>query len=111
MLHRTPLLEGSQDIHASTVGQINIMGLPGVIVPGGYYPNGSPFSLIFVGELFSEADLLGYAFDYEQATMHRVAPTLWIPEPNSVVLMFVAVTSLLTTRCLRRRGQYFPTPR
>ena len=35
-----------------------------------------PFCLIFVGPLWSEADLLAYAFAYEHATRHRRAPTL-----------------------------------
>jgi hypothetical protein len=38
-------------------------------------PHRKPF-LIFVGEPFSEAELLGYAFDFEQATLHRTSPAL-----------------------------------
>ena len=38
-----------QTIQETTVGEINIAGLPGVNVPAGYYRSGSPFSLIFVG--------------------------------------------------------------
>lgn len=49
--------------------EINIMGTPGVTVPAGNYEDGSPFSLSFLGESFSEADLLGFAYDYEQATV------------------------------------------
>ncbi len=55
---------------------INILGLPGVTVPGGYYKNGAPFSLIFIGRQWSEATLLRIAYAYEQSTKHRVAPTL-----------------------------------
>ena len=61
---------------ATTVSEINIAGLPGVTVPAGRYANGAPFSLIFVGRLWSEADLLGLAYDYEQATHHRIVPLL-----------------------------------
>jgi Asp-tRNA(Asn)/Glu-tRNA(Gln) amidotransferase A subunit family amidase len=61
---------------ATTVSEINIAGLPGVTVPAGRFGGGSPFSLIFVGRLWSEAQLLGFAFAYEQATRHRVVPTL-----------------------------------
>lgn len=61
---------------ATTVSEINIAGLPGVTVPAGRFGNGSPFSLIFVGPMWSEADLLGYAFDYEQATHLRIVPEL-----------------------------------
>ncbi len=66
----------SQPILETTVCEINIAGLPGVTVPAGYYASGSPFCLIVVGRQWSEADLLAYAYAYEQATHHRRAPTL-----------------------------------
>ncbi|WP_072013882.1 amidase family protein [Myxosarcina sp. GI1] len=71
-----PDLFSDESYSATTVSEINILGTPGVTVPAGYYEDGSPFSLIFLGEAFSEADLLGYAYDYEQATMLREAPEL-----------------------------------
>jgi Asp-tRNA(Asn)/Glu-tRNA(Gln) amidotransferase A subunit family amidase len=61
---------------ATTVSEINIAGLPGVTVPAGRFAGGSPFSLIFIGRLWSEAQLLGFAFAYEQATRRRIVPTL-----------------------------------
>jgi Asp-tRNA(Asn)/Glu-tRNA(Gln) amidotransferase A subunit family amidase len=61
---------------ATTVSEINIAGLPGVTVPAGQFANGSPFALIFVGKMWSEAELLGFAFDYEQASRHRIVPEL-----------------------------------
>lgn len=70
---------------ATTVSEINIAGLPGVTVPAGQFANGGPFSLIFVGRLWSEADLLTFAYDYEQATHHRITPKLvedFYSEPN-----------------------------
>ena len=69
-------LHGSDTIHETTVGEINIAGLPGVTVPAGYYASGAPFCLIFVGRQWSEADLLAYAYGYEQATRHRRPPDL-----------------------------------
>ncbi len=71
-----PLLHGTDTIHETTVGEINIAGLPGVTVPAGYYESGAPFNLILVGRMWSEADLLGLAYAYEHATRHRRAPTL-----------------------------------
>lgn len=71
-----PDLFSDERYSATTVSEINILGTPGVTVPAGYYDDGSPFSLIFLGESFSEADLLGYAFDYEQASLLREAPEL-----------------------------------
>lgn len=76
MLQATPGLTENRNISSSTVDAINIMGTPGVTVPAGYYENGSPFSLMFLGDLFSEAELLAMAYDYEQATLHRNAPNL-----------------------------------
>jgi aspartyl-tRNA(Asn)/glutamyl-tRNA(Gln) amidotransferase subunit A len=67
---------GPEPILETTVCEINIAGLPGVTVPAGYYASGSPFCLIVVGRKWSEADLLAYAYAYEQATHHRRAPTL-----------------------------------
>lgn len=61
---------------ATTVSEVNISGLPLVTVPAGYYQNGSPFALVFMGEMWSEAKLLGFSYAYEQATKHRVAPML-----------------------------------
>lgn len=61
---------------ATTVSEINIAGLPGVTVPAGRYSNGAPFALIFVGRMWSEADLLAYAYAYEQDTRHRIVPAL-----------------------------------
>ena len=35
-----PPLHGTETIHETTVGEINIAGLPGVTVPAGYYASG-----------------------------------------------------------------------
>ncbi|WP_424630966.1 amidase [Bradyrhizobium sp. SYSU BS000235] len=71
-----PPIKGPETILETTVCEINIAGLPGVTVPAGYYASGSPFCLIVVGRLWSEADILAYAYAYEQATHHRRAPKL-----------------------------------
>ena len=55
---------------------INDIGLPAVTVPFGYYPDGTPFVLAFIGDLWTEAALLGYAYDLEQATKARIPPQL-----------------------------------
>lgn len=69
-------LHGTDIIHETTVSEINIAGLPAVTVPAGFYASGAPFNLIIVGPQWSEVDLLGIAFAYEQATKHRKAPML-----------------------------------
>jgi Asp-tRNA(Asn)/Glu-tRNA(Gln) amidotransferase A subunit family amidase len=63
-------------IKETTVSEINIAGMPAVAMPAGYYASGAPFGLLFVGKLWSEADLLAYAYSYETATRHRRAPAL-----------------------------------
>ena len=71
-----PPLHGTEPIHETTVSEINIAGLPAVTIPAGYYAAGAPFGLVLVGRMWSEADLLGYAYAYEAATKHRRAPVL-----------------------------------
>lgn len=61
-------------IDATTSSAINIAGIPGVVVPSGAYPQGQPFSLIFVGRMWSEGQLLAYAYDYEQRVKGRLVP-------------------------------------
>lgn len=59
-------------MEATTSSVINIAGIPGVVVPSGAYPEGQPFSLIFVGRMWSERELIGYAYDYEQFVKGRL---------------------------------------
>jgi aspartyl-tRNA(Asn)/glutamyl-tRNA(Gln) amidotransferase subunit A len=75
-------LHGTETIHETTVCEINIAGLPGVTVPAGYYASGAPFNLIFVGPMWSEAQLLSLAYAYECATRHRRPPALAAGPPH-----------------------------
>jgi amidase/aspartyl-tRNA(Asn)/glutamyl-tRNA(Gln) amidotransferase subunit A len=79
-----PELFSGDFISETTVSAINIAGLPAVTVPGGQYANGAPFSLIFVGQRWSEAELLGFAYAYEQATHYRIVPELVTGDSMSV---------------------------
>ena len=45
-------------------------------VPYSYFDDGTPFVLAWIGDTWSEADLLAWAFALEQATQARVPPTL-----------------------------------
>ncbi|WLA84836.1 amidase [Bradyrhizobium elkanii] len=76
MLQELPPLHGNELIRETTVNEINIAGLPGITVPAGYYASGAPFGLIFVGRMWSEAELLAYAYAYEWATRHRKIPNM-----------------------------------
>jgi len=50
-----------------------VAGYPHVTVPAGYV-HGLPVGLSFVGPAWSEAALIGMAYAYEQATLHRRVP-------------------------------------
>jgi len=76
MFAPVPDLFSDESYANTTVSEINVLGTPGVIISGGYYSDHSPFALIFLGEPFSEAKLLGLAYDYEQVTSLRREPSL-----------------------------------
>lgn len=49
---------------------------PALTVPAGYTSNGEPFGVTFVGSLNDDVKLLNIGYCYEQATQHRIPPTL-----------------------------------
>ena len=49
-------------------------GLPAIVVPGGYTPDGLPVGVEMLGRPFAEADLIRLAYSYEQGTHHRRPP-------------------------------------
>jgi amidase len=55
---------------------VNALGLPVVTVPFAYYDDGTPFVVAFIGDTWTEAELLAYAYDLEQASRARVPPEL-----------------------------------
>jgi Asp-tRNA(Asn)/Glu-tRNA(Gln) amidotransferase A subunit family amidase len=60
----------------SNTGWANRIGVPAIVVPGGYYANGLPFGLELSARQWKDGDLLGWAFAYEQATKYRKPPVL-----------------------------------
>jgi Asp-tRNA(Asn)/Glu-tRNA(Gln) amidotransferase A subunit family amidase len=60
----------------SDTSWVNMLGVPAVVVVGGFYPGGLPFGLEISGKPWHDGDLLGYAYAYEQATHHRHPPVL-----------------------------------
>jgi len=60
----------------SDTSWVNMIGVPAVVVPGGFYPDGLPFGLEISARPWKDGDLLGWAFAYEQATRHRRPPVL-----------------------------------
>ncbi len=51
-----------------------VSGLPAITVPAGYATDGMPVGLEMIGREFSETDLIGLAFAFEQLTAHRRPP-------------------------------------
>ncbi|HTJ30113.1 MAG TPA: amidase [Acidobacteriaceae bacterium] len=60
----------------SETSWVNILGVPAIVVSGGFYPGGLPFGLEISTRPWHDGDLLGWAYDYEQATHHRHPPVL-----------------------------------
>lgn len=60
----------------SDTSWVNMLGVPAVVVVGGYYAGGLPFGLEISARPWHDGDLLGYAYAYEQATHHRHPPVL-----------------------------------
>lgn len=50
-------------------------GLPQVTVPAGYMGGRYPVGVSFLGRMWTDRELLGLAYAYEQATRHRRPPT------------------------------------
>ena len=65
----------SEGPHSAT-SWVNMIGVPAVVVPAGFYASGLPFGLEIAARPWGDAQLLGYAFAWEQATHLRRAPTL-----------------------------------
>jgi Asp-tRNA(Asn)/Glu-tRNA(Gln) amidotransferase A subunit family amidase len=60
----------------SDTGWVNMIGVPAVVVPAGFYPNGLPFGLEISARRWHDGDLLGWAYAFEQATRLRRPPVL-----------------------------------
>jgi amidase len=65
----------SEGPHSAT-SWVNMLGVPAVVVVGGFYDGGLPFGLEFSARPWKDGDLLGYAYAWEQATHHRRPPVL-----------------------------------
>jgi amidase len=59
---------------SSATSIANQTGFPDLIVPAGMTKEGLPVTISFFGPAYSEAKLIGYGYDFEQATQARVLP-------------------------------------
>ena len=62
-------------------------GLPHFIVPAGMTNNGLPVTISLAGPPYSEPKLLGYGFDFEQATKAIVAPKMTPALPGDTLTL------------------------
>jgi amidase len=69
-----PLLGGAQA--GSNAALSANTGFPAIAVPAGFTDRGFPVGVELLARPFGEPTLLGLAFDYERATLHRRAPDL-----------------------------------
>jgi Asp-tRNA(Asn)/Glu-tRNA(Gln) amidotransferase A subunit family amidase len=60
----------------SATSWVNMIGVPAIVVPAGFYSSGLPFGLEFSARPWSDASLLAVAYAWEQATHLRKPPTL-----------------------------------
>jgi Asp-tRNA(Asn)/Glu-tRNA(Gln) amidotransferase A subunit family amidase len=60
----------------SNTGWVNSIGVPAIVVSGGFYASGLPFGLEISARQWKDGDLLGWAYAYEQATKFRHPPVL-----------------------------------
>ncbi len=65
----------SEGPHSET-SWVNMIGVPAIVVSGGFYPSGLPFGLEISARPWRDGDLLGWAYAYEQVTHHRHPPVL-----------------------------------
>ena len=90
-------------------------GFPEITVPAGYTSEGLPVGISFLGEAFSEAELITLAYSYEQATLNRIAPKTTpalpgemfdyepIPEPSSTIGFALFGLTALGLKLKRRK--------
>ena len=69
----------------STLAGYSSIGFPSVVVPMGFGTQGLPMTIGFLARPYDEGKLIGYAYDYEQATMLRPPSPLAPPLPGETI--------------------------
>ncbi|MBS1805202.1 MAG: amidase [Acidobacteria bacterium] len=60
----------------SDTAWVNMLGVPAISIPAGFYDSGLPFGIEISTRKWHDGDLIGWAFDYESKTHHRKPPVL-----------------------------------
>ena len=69
----------------STLAGYSSIGSPGIVVPMGFGSQGLPMTISFMGRPYEEGKIIGYAYDYEQASKLRRPSPLVPPLPGEVI--------------------------
>ena len=85
-----PIPAGGADSPTSFANQT---GFPDLIVPAGMTKDGLPVTISFFGPAFTEGKLIGYGYDFEQATKARVLPKTTPLLPADTFSLGLASTS------------------
>jgi amidase len=65
----------SEGPHSAT-GWVNMLGVPAISIPAGFYDDGLPFGIEISTRKWHDGDLISWAYDYEIKTHHRKPPVL-----------------------------------
>jgi hypothetical protein len=65
---------GEEQVDAVNRKLASNSGLPAIVVPAGFTPDGLPVGIELLGRAWSEPQLIKLAYSYEQATHHRRPP-------------------------------------
>jgi Asp-tRNA(Asn)/Glu-tRNA(Gln) amidotransferase A subunit family amidase len=65
----------SEGPHSAT-SWVNMIGVPAIVVPAGFYASGLPFGLEFSARPWTDGDLLAIGYAWEQARQWRKPPVL-----------------------------------
>jgi Asp-tRNA(Asn)/Glu-tRNA(Gln) amidotransferase A subunit family amidase len=65
---------GEEQVDAENCKLAANSGLPAIVVPAGFTPDGLPVGVELLGRMWSESQLIKLAYSYEQATHHRRPP-------------------------------------
>jgi amidase len=60
----------------SDTAWVNMLGVPAISFPAGFYADGLPFGIEISTRKWHDGDMLGWAYDYELQTHHRHPPVL-----------------------------------
>lgn len=60
----------------SATAWVNMLGVPAISIPAGFYDDGLPFGIELSARPWRDGDLISWAYDYERLTRHRRPPVL-----------------------------------